>query len=118
MVPDFLRKEAVDNEQADAEDFEDECEQADYMLSSDSAAFMEPEKIGPPENLIDNLDEPFSEILLKLIDTKDMTDVAVYKRAGIDRRLFAKIRKGQGYTPRKKTVIVNSPGGITPSVRS
>lgn len=46
MVPDFLRKEAVDNEQADAEDFEDECEQADYMLSSDSAAFMEPEKTG------------------------------------------------------------------------
>lgn len=49
MVPDFLRKEAVDNEQADAEGFEDECEQADYMLSSDSAAFMEPEKIGPLE---------------------------------------------------------------------
>ena len=42
----LLRKEAVDNEQADAEDFEDECEQADYMLSSDSAAFMEPKKIG------------------------------------------------------------------------
>ena len=37
MVPDFLRKEAVDNEQAD------------YMLSSDSAAFMEPKKIGPLE---------------------------------------------------------------------
>lgn len=37
MVPDFLRKEAVDNEQAD------------YMLSPDSAAFMEPEKIGPLE---------------------------------------------------------------------
>lgn len=45
------------------------------------------------KNLIDNLDEPFSEILLKLIDTKDMTDVAVYKRVGIDRRLLPRLEK-------------------------
>ena len=48
------------------------------------------------KNLIDNLDEPFSEILLKLIDIKDMTDVAVYKRAGIDRT--------EGFLPRSEKV--------------
>ncbi|NLJ96402.1 MAG: hypothetical protein GX321_04555 [Clostridiales bacterium] len=50
-------------------------------------------------------EETFSTILLKYIDKTGLSDAKIYKRAGLDRRHFSKIRCDKEYQPKKVTVL-------------
>ena len=57
------------------------------------------------EDRLSQLDAGFTETLLKLIDESGKKDSTIYKKAGLSRQHFSKIRSNPDYKPTKPTAI-------------
>lgn len=57
------------------------------------------------KSLIDEVGDTFHDKLFQYIDNSGMTDVEIYKKAGLDRKLFSKIRSNPAYHPGKNIVL-------------
>lgn len=81
-------------------DFTDESEnvtKSEKKLGSDNKVTL--------DQLMNDIGDSFQDKLFSYIDESGMTDVEVYKKANIDRKLFSKIRSNPMYHPRKQTVL-------------
>lgn len=74
-------------------------------LSKAGSIFYEKASAVSLDDLIGDVGRTFHEVLFEKIAGSGMTDVEVYKRANMDRKLFSKIRSNPAYHPRKDTVL-------------
>jgi len=68
-------------------------------------ALPRPGLVHAPGDYLARADVSFSRRLLQLIRASGLSEVEVYKRAHVDRKLFSKIRSDPAYQPKKQTVI-------------
>lgn len=79
--------------------------ETDGSASKCSGKTFSPKECFSLDDLVNEVGQSFHEMLFLKIDMSGMTDVEVYKRATIDRKLFSKIRSNPAYHPSKQTVL-------------
>lgn len=57
------------------------------------------------DDVVNQLDETFAEMLMRLIDEKGLRDPDVYKKANVTKQTFSKLRNNDQYNPSKQTVL-------------
>ena len=88
-----------------AEEFDISSMQKIKVTNSMSGALVSNRKI---DDLMSQMEETFSQRLLRMISERGMTDSEAYTKAYVDRRHFSKIRNDDYYSPNKKTVLAFS----------
>ena len=89
-----------------AESIEAAFEDEEDMLSSDmclSAPILEEER--SLDDVVNNLDKTFMELVFSFADAKGLTDVEVQKKANLDRKAFSKLKCGTTKNPSKSTAL-------------
>ena len=74
--------------------------------SAPAPAAPSPKKKRKLEDIVLHVSDTWQESLLRIIDEKGLKDSAIYQKAGIDRKLFSKIRSNKDYQPKKATAVV------------
>jgi O-acetyl-ADP-ribose deacetylase (regulator of RNase III) len=102
----YVAEHQMARQRRDFEDYElaafDETQLSRSQMDELPASAAQPSKRSLAD-IVSQLDETFTQRLLRLVREKAQSEVPIYKKANIDRKLFSKIKKQPDYNPSKST---------------
>ncbi|KMJ57395.1 hypothetical protein AB685_15300 [Bacillus sp. LL01] len=78
----------------------------EFICYNESPILEEKSEVFELEEFIENNRRPtLQQMLFEYIDRKGVKDSTIYKKAGMDRKHFSKIRSNANYRPKKTTMV-------------